>query len=149
MTSSLGMDDVSEINDIGFPTGDEKNDEKIRKLELINGLLKDYFSPEFLNRIDKISVFNELSSSDIKIIVKLNLKKLEDRIYKNKNIKITYSTKVVDFLTKKAVKLDKAGRSVLSVISDFVEDILVDSIISNPEKKELNIRVNNKKLRIY
>jgi ATP-dependent Clp protease ATP-binding subunit ClpC len=149
MTSSLGIDDVSEISDIGFPTGDEKNNEKIRKLELIDDLLKDSFSPEFLNRIDKTSIFNELSSSDIKIIVKLNLEKLKDRIYQNKNIKITYSTKVVDFLTKEALKLNKAGRSVLSVISDFVEDIIVNSIISNPEKKELIIKVNNKKLRAY
>ena len=149
MTSSLGIDDISEISDIGFPIGDEKKDEKTKKIELINDLLKDYFSPEFLNRIDKISIFNELSSSNIKDIIKLNLERLKDRIYKNKNINITYSVKVVDFLTKKALKLKKGGRSVLSVISDFVEDIIVDSIISKPLKKELNIRVNNKKLKVY
>ncbi len=149
MTSSLGIDDVSEISDIGFPIGNEKENEKNRKIELINDLLKDYFSPEFLNRVDKISIFNELSPSDIKNIVKLNLDKLKERIYKNRGISITYSPKVIDFLTKKALPLNKGGRSVLSVISDFVEDIIVNSIISNASKKELNICVNNKKLRIY
>jgi len=149
MTSSLGIDDVSEISDIGFPVGDEKNNEKNKKLELINDLLKDYFSPEFLNRVDKISIFNELSSSDIKTIIKLNLEKLKEKIYKEKEIKLDYSVKVIDFLTKKALFLNKGGRSVLTVISDFVEDIIVNSIISDSSKKELKIHVNNKKLEIY
>lgn len=149
MTSSLGMDDVSEISEIGFPIGDEKKNEKNRKIELINDLLKDHFAPEFLNRIDKIAVFNELSASDIKIIVKLNLDELKNRIIKEKGININYSVKVIDFLTKKALALNKGGRSVLTVISDFVSDIIVDSIISDSSKKELNIHVDNKKLKIY
>ncbi|MCF7795770.1 ATP-dependent Clp protease ATP-binding subunit [Patescibacteria group bacterium] len=149
MTSSLGIDEVSETTDIGFPVLDEEKNKKDKKIELINDLSKDYFSPEFLNRIDKISIFNELSSSEIKNIVKLNLEKLKNKIYKEKNITVNYSVKVVDFLTKESLKLNKGGRSVLVVISDYVEDVIVNSIISDSSKKELNIRVNNKKLKIY
>jgi len=67
--------------------------------ENIKASLTDYFSPEFVNRIDKVIVFNPLNKDDIKKIVKLRFENLENRL-QNKKIKLSYDNKVINFITK-------------------------------------------------
>jgi len=67
--------------------------------ENIKAGLTDYFSPEFVNRIDKVIVFNPLNKDDIKKIVKLRFENLENRL-QNKKIKLSYDNKVINFITK-------------------------------------------------
>jgi ATP-dependent Clp protease ATP-binding subunit ClpA len=67
--------------------------------ENIKASLTDYFSPEFVNRIDKVVVFNPLNKKDIKKIVELRFKHLEKRLAK-KDIKLTLNSKIITFITK-------------------------------------------------
>jgi len=62
--------------------------------------LTDYFSPEFINRIDKVIVFNPLDKEKIRSIVELILKDFESRLAQ-KNLSLKYASKVIDVITKK------------------------------------------------
>jgi ATP-dependent Clp protease ATP-binding subunit ClpA len=67
--------------------------------EKIMSSLSDFFSPEFLNRIDKITVFEPLDKKDIKKIVELQLQDLSQRL-SAKNVTLSYDTKILNFITK-------------------------------------------------
>jgi ATP-dependent Clp protease ATP-binding subunit ClpC len=68
--------------------------------ENIKNNLTNYFSPEFINRIDKLIVFNPLNKNQIKKIVELGLNNLEKRL-KNKDLELIYDTKILNYITKK------------------------------------------------
>jgi ATP-dependent Clp protease ATP-binding subunit ClpC len=68
--------------------------------EKIKNSLTDYFSPEFINRIDKVIIFNPLDKNQIKKIVLLQIKDFEERL-KTKNITLNIDAKVINFITKK------------------------------------------------
>ena len=67
--------------------------------ENIKAGLSNYFSPEFLNRIDKVVVFNPLNKINIKKIVILRLEDLEKRLLA-KEITLKYNTKVISYIAK-------------------------------------------------
>ena len=94
MTSNIGQDEfASKAAQIGFDIADSEEDKIMQdydkaKTNIVDNLT-DYFSPEFVNRIDKIVVFNPLDKEKIKKIVKLQMKEFEERLAK----KDTLSTK--------------------------------------------------------
>ena len=76
MTSNIGARQAAEFGGgIGFATNEEAN-----KKSIIEKELKKKFSPEFLNRIDKIVYFNNLTDENLKTIVRLEIDKLAKRI---------------------------------------------------------------------
>ncbi|MFA6537635.1 MAG: AAA family ATPase, partial [Patescibacteria group bacterium] len=91
MTSNIGSDTILESlnkTDLGFGNKEESLKESNEKKIL--GKLKDYFRPEFLNRIDEIIVFDALSKENIREIVDLQLAKVEQRL-KEKDIEIIFT----------------------------------------------------------
>lgn len=125
MTSNLGC---SKKN-IGFHEV-IKNDE-----------MKEFFSIEFLNRIDKICDFHSLSYQDIKKIVISKLKMLEED-YSEKEIHITFSTEVVNKIIEKSNYLEYGARKVDKIIEDVVNRYILDMIIygkSDISLKELEV----------
>ena len=85
MTSNIGSDEFGEKSaQIGFSmSGEEENDikrdfDKIR--DKVISSLDEYFAPELINRIDKITVFDALNQKSLKKIVTLQLHKLQQRL---------------------------------------------------------------------
>ena len=78
MTSNLGTEFVKSSGSLGFLGKDESDDVKVSH-EKIEKALKDAFRPEFLNRIDEIIMFSELSKDDVLEIVELQLKEIVER----------------------------------------------------------------------
>ena len=81
MTSNIGGDEfTSKAAQIGFSTSNEKEDKIIRDYEKIKERILDsldeYFLPEFINRIDKVIVFNPIDKKVLKKIILLEMKKL-------------------------------------------------------------------------
>ncbi len=113
--------------------------------ENITWNLNEYFSPEFINRIDKITVFSPLDKNSIKKIVKLQLENLENRL-KNKNIKIIYDSKALNFVTKSVYNPEFWAREIRRYITDNIEDKIAEKIIHSPRKKEFEFIVENNKL---
>jgi len=114
------------------------NFEKIRD-KVINEL-DEYFSPEFLNRIDSTIVFNPL---DKKILRKIIILKLDNLVKKlaNKNIKITYTNKIVNFINKEIFNPSFGARPVNRFIADHIEDLIALKILNSPNTKNIDLDV--------
>ncbi|MCR6574271.1 AAA family ATPase [Campylobacter insulaenigrae] len=114
MTSNLGL---KETNELGFLSNNtEKN----------NKAIKDFFAPEFINRIDKIVHFNDLNNEILEQIVQ---KELELIISNLKDISIEADQKVKEFIAKKASFKDFGVRLLKRVIADEIGEKLSDEIL--------------------
>lgn len=125
MTSNIGAKQASDFgNGIGFV-----NNADLNKKNIIKKSLKNQFSPEFLNRIDKIVYFNTLSEDNMREIVRLELDKLNKRM-ENIKYSIKYDDKVVDFIYKQAIKEKEYGaRPIIRLIQDNIENKITDALL--------------------
>ncbi|EAH8732860.1 AAA family ATPase [Campylobacter coli] len=120
MTSNLGL---KESNELGFLS---KNEEKS------NRAIKDFFAPEFINRIDKILHFNDLDDT---VLVKIIQKEL-DEISKNlKNIQLVADEKAKLYLAKKAYNKEFGVRLLKRIISEEIGEKISDEILFGKLKK--------------
>lgn len=120
MTSNLGL---KESNELGFLS---KNEEKS------NRAIKDFFAPEFINRIDKILHFNDLDDT---VLVKIIQKEL-DEISKNlKNIQLIADEKAKLYLAKKAYNKEFGVRLLKRIISEEIGEKISDEILFGKLKK--------------
>src|SRR5699024_9827626 len=79
-TSNLGTADISKAVGLGFTSNDAESDNYERMKLKVNDELKKHFRPEFLNRIDDIIVFHQLTQDQIIEMVDLMIGKLEERM---------------------------------------------------------------------
>ena len=114
MTSNLGLKENAEM---GFLS---KNEEKS------NRAIKEFFAPEFINRIDKILHFNDLNDESLEKIVQKEL----DEMAKNlKNITIVADSKSKIYLAQKAYKKEFGVRLLKRVIAEEIGEKLSDEIL--------------------
>lgn len=128
----------------------EKEETKIindynKAAETIKTNLSDYFSPEFINRIDKIIVFKPLDKNQIKKIVILWLKDLEERLEK-KGYKIQYDTKIINFITKTVYNPDYGAREVRRYLIDNIEDLIAEKIINSRNISNFILTIEKEKI---
>lgn len=127
MTSNIGARKAAELgNGVGFINNEDSN-----KKSIIDKELKKKFTPEFLNRLDQIIYFNNLSNDNLKNIVKLEINKFNNRL-NNINYNIIYSDDVVDYIHVEAVKKKEFGaRPIIRLIQDNIEDKITDLMLEN------------------
>lgn len=132
MTSNIGAKQVSEFGSgVGFVT-----DETSNKKSIIEKQLKQKFTPEFLNRIDKIVYFNSLTDDNLKDIVKLEINKFGNRL-KELKFNIKYDESVVNFIHEQAVKQKEYGaRPIIRLVQNNLEDKITDMILENEYEPE-------------
>jgi len=130
MTSNIGSDLISEMKPLGFGNGQAgKAPDKETIKNKISEALKDYFKPEFLNRIDETVVFNYLGTADIRKIVDLELDKVTERLKKTKEIKINFSVPLKNYLGEKGFDLNLGARPLKRLIQKIILDPLSLKII--------------------
>ncbi len=120
MTSNVGVSAI--------PVGKDLPSEQEEAI-IMQGLHKK-FSPEFINRIDNIVVFNTLTPEDIKKIVRLQMQKLGKRL-SAVNVDLSYSDAVVDFITKAGYQKEYGVRPLRRFIQTQIEDKISELIITN------------------
>ena len=127
LTSNLG---VKKLQDFGTGIGFSSTSygEEEMKKEILMKEMKNFFSPEFINRIDDTIVFNSLTNDDIKKITEIELKKLVSRLQEMK-YKITYDDTLVDYLSKVGYDEMYGARPLKRAIQDKVEDLLSDEVL--------------------
>ena len=127
MTSNIGARKAAELGGgLGFV-----NNEELNKKSIIEKELKKKFTPEFLNRLDQIVYFNNLSDNNLKDIVKLEINKFNTRL-NNINYNIVYSDSVVDHIYVEAVKKREFGaRPIIRLIQDNIEDKITDLMLEH------------------
>lgn len=129
LTSNLGVKKLQDFGTgIGFGTSTYSNEEA--KKDILMKEMKNFFSPEFLNRIDDTIVFNSLSKEDIKKITDIELKKLVARLDEMK-YKITYDESLVDYIAKIGYDEAYGARPMKRAIQDKVEDLLSEEVLTD------------------
>ena len=148
LTSNLGVKKLQDFGTgIGFSNNTYANEEA--KKQVIMKEMKNFFSPEFLNRIDDTIVFNSLTPDDIKKITEIELKKLVNRLSDIK-YKIVYDDTLVEYLAKVGFDEMYGARPLKRAIQDKVEDLLSEEVLTGKmvEGKTYNIKVDNDEIKI-
>ena len=128
LTSNLGVKKLQDFGTgIGFSNNTYANEEA--KKQMLMKEMKNFFSPEFINRIDDTVVFNSLSQEDIKKITDIELKKLMTRLVDMK-YKITYDESLVEYLAKIGYDELYGARPLKRAIQDKVEDLLSEEVLT-------------------
>ena len=128
LTSNLGVKKLQDFGTgIGFSNNTYSNEEA--KKQVLMKEMKNFFSPEFLNRIDDTIVFNSLSQEDIKKITKIELDKLTTRLV-DLNYKIIYDDTLVEYLAKIGFDELYGARPLKRAIQDKVEDLLSEEVLT-------------------
>ena len=116
-----------------------------RVTKLVNDELKNFFRPEFLNRIDEIIVFNHLTRYDIWQICGLMIKQLEDRL-KEKGIQLDVDLAVRAFLTDEGYDPIYGARPLRRAIMSYLEDILAERCLAETLYTGTKLIVTRKKV---
>jgi len=133
----LGWEPVPE------PIKDPEVFERVTKL--VNEELKNFFRPEFLNRIDEIIVFNHLTRIDIWEICELMIKSVQKRL-KEKNINLIVDLAVQAFLTDEGYDPIYGARPLRRAIMKYLEDTLAEQCLSKTLYPNTKIIVSRKKV---
>lgn len=145
MTSNLGSEIYSKrrmgIHSAEYYTNDETKSKIIKSL-------KEYFTPEFVNRLTSIICFNQLSKDDISKICIFELDNLLKRngIIKRR-LKISYEDDIVNYLTEKGFDPAYGARPLKREVEDSVGTALAHFIAENPkiDEREIRIKLNSNK----
>jgi ATP-dependent Clp protease ATP-binding subunit ClpC len=148
LTSNLG---VKKLQDFGSGIGFSKSpyaNEEARK-DVLMKEMKNFFSPEFINRIDDTIVFNSLTPEDIKKITVIELSKLGKRLEEMKyNIK--FDDTLIDYLSKVGYDEMYGARPLKRAIQDKVEDLISEEVLTGTmiEGKSYLIKVENDEVKV-
>ncbi|WP_162418204.1 ATP-dependent Clp protease ATP-binding subunit [Cyclobacterium roseum] len=157
MTSNIGVRDLKDFGaGIGFASkAKEENMDDVMKSTIQNALKK-AFSPEFLNRLDDVVIFNSLTKEHIHQIIDISLKKLFTRIT-DLGYDIELTDKAKDFLSEKGYDKQYGARPLNRAIQKYLEDALAEEILKGElsegdviiadysgEGDELDIKVTKK-----
>jgi len=136
MTSNVGARKVADFGaGIGFASGSAIAEESKKMDAIIKKELKNKFSPEFLNRLDDIILFDQLESVDILKIVQIELDNFSDRMHDEGYI-FKFAKPAKDFLVKEGYDQAYGARPIKRAIQKYVEDIVADAIIDQTIKKD-------------
>lgn len=129
MTSNIGVRKLKDFGQgVGFATESRQNEADAHTKNVINKALKRTFSPEFLNRIDDVVVFNSLKQAEIFKIIDIALKGLYKRVEElGYTLKLSEKAKV--FIAEKGYDPQFGARPLHRAIQKYVEDPLAEEIL--------------------
>jgi ATP-dependent Clp protease ATP-binding subunit ClpC len=128
MTTNLGSRDISKGVGLGFSMGDDVEGNYDRMKLKVNEELKQHFRPEFLNRLDDVIVFHQLSRPEILQIVDLMVTSLDDRL-KDKDMGLILTDQAKELLVDKGYDQSLGARPMRRTIQREIEDVLSEKIL--------------------
>lgn len=153
MTGNLGVK-VGNSKEIGFVplssnrkleissvfVGGKKNDDFEKSV-------KEFFPPEFINRLDEIVIFDHLKPEEIRQIVDLKINELQQQL-ENQGLKLHVSDETKNFLAKKGYNREYGARPLNRVINEFIKNEISTVLMKNLGKiqKDLYVDVNNEEI---
>jgi ATP-dependent Clp protease ATP-binding subunit ClpB len=147
MTSNIGSEFIAKMGTLGF-LGEKEEATKKSLKEQVMDALRENFRPEFLNRIDEIIIFNYLGKEEIKKIVDLELRKVEERLGK-KEIKVDFTDSAKQFLAEKGFDPNLGARPLKRVIQKLILDPLSLKIVAGEIKEGEKVTVDLKDNKIF
>ncbi len=147
MTSNIGVRQLKDFGQgVGFATNARQESAEENSKAVIQGALKRTFSPEFLNRIDDIVIFNELDQEDIFKIIDITLLALFERLAEM-DFTLQLSDGAKKFVAEKGYDRQFGARPLHRAIQKYIEDPLAEFILNEtPEPGvELHAELNEDK----
>jgi len=136
MTSNVGARKISDFGSgIGFSSSSTIAEESKKMDSIIKKELKNKFSPEFLNRLDDIILFDQLQNEDILKIVQIELNAFCERMAMD-GYSFKFTKLAKDFLVKEGYDPSYGARPVKRAIQKYVEDIVADAILDESLKAD-------------
>ncbi len=130
MTSNIGVRQLQDFGTgVGFGTKSQADQAEENSQKIIQNALKKAFSPEFLNRIDDMIIFNSLTNSDIHKIIDIELKKLYGRV-NDLGYKMKITDEAKDYIANKGYDEKHGARPLNRAIQKYIEDPLAEEIIN-------------------
>ncbi len=120
MTSNLGSDLIME-------SAGEKNYQELKNK--INGVIGDYFRPEFLNRIDETVIFHSLEKEHVKQIARLQLQRLSERLADNE-YQFEFTEEALSLIAEKGFDPIYGARPLKRAIQQWIENPLAEKLLS-------------------
>jgi ATP-dependent Clp protease ATP-binding subunit ClpC len=159
MTSNIGSRQLKDFGQgVGFATAAKNSQQNEYARSVIENALKKTFSPEFINRIDDIVIFENLEREDIHKIIDIEMRRLYDRV-RMLNYEILVSDGAKDFIADKGWDPQFGARPLKRAIQKYIEDNLAEEIIRanlnqgdtilidhNPESDDIVIKITGKQL---
>lgn len=131
MTSNIGSRQLKDFGSgVGFTTSAKQESLDSHTKGVIRNALKRTFSPEFLNRIDDVVIFNNLSQEDIYRIIDVNLKKLFKRV-RNLGYEIELAESAKKFLSEKGFDPEYGARPLRRAIQKYLEDEIAEEVLKS------------------
>src|SRR5690606_19828818 len=130
MTSNIGARQLKDFGDgVGFATASRQAQEDENNKAIIEKALKRTFSPEFLNRIDDVVVFNSLTKENIFEIIDILMKGVMKRL-QNLGFSLELSLDAKNFLAEKGYDQHFGARPLHRAIQKYIEDPLAEEILN-------------------
>ena len=135
MTSNAGSN--TKVGSVGFNrTADEQGKDRAMKA------LQDFLRPEFINRVDEIVYFHQLTEDNFKAIAGLMLKELKDSLAE-RHISLTWEDSLLDYLVKKSYSAAYGARNLRRLIQKELEDAIAERIIGSWQHPVSRINVSS------
>ncbi len=119
MTSNIGAEHIDRMSDFGFQRSHDDDSQYGRAKDKVMESLKNYFRPEFINRLDEVIVFDILSPAVIAEIVKMQVENVEKRLA-TKDIELTVSDEVLAYLAREGYDPKFGARPLKRVIQSKI-----------------------------
>lgn len=141
LTSNLGVKAVMEKNSIqriGFSNSSINNDDvnkEIEKKKIIEKSVSDYFSPEFLNRVDKVVTFNSLTKEIMSSVLDKEISELKENLIEIGNYQLKISKTAKNYILDRGFVENGGVRTLQKTLKDLVEDEICNMILDSKIKK--------------
>ncbi|MEU6918472.1 ATP-dependent Clp protease ATP-binding subunit [Streptomyces olindensis] len=147
MTSNLGSEAITRRGaTLGFASGGADADEEARREQILRPL-REHFRPEFLNRIDEIVVFRQLSTEQLRQITDLLLDRTRSLV-RGKGITVTFTDRAVDWLAERGYQPEYGARPLRRTIQREVDNELSRLLLDGrvPEGGQVTVDVEDGRL---
>lgn len=139
MTSNIGARSIQKRGNMGFQSGTDISREKME--EQVMSQVKQTFAPEFINRLDEIIIFDELTDTDLEQIIDLQVAKLNGMLEKRK-LKVRMTESARDWLIEKTCADRSYGaRPLKRALQKYVEDELSEALIQGEVGEDSEIEI--------
>jgi ATP-dependent Clp protease ATP-binding subunit ClpC len=132
ITSNIGADLIKKQTEIGFGVDTHQMDDKVIKEKIMSEVNKK-LKPEFINRLDGMVIFHQLTKDNLKGVLDIEIQKVLDRL-KGRDIEVHLDDKAKEFLIDKGFQPEFGARPLRRKIEEFLVDPLTDEILTSPDE---------------
>ncbi len=143
MTSNVGSEMIANRGTLGFSDQDIDSEESYQGMkDRVTGEVHKVFRPEFLNRLDDLIVFHQLTRKQVRQIANLMLSELKKRLDEEHSISLTFDKKANDLLVERGYDSDYGARPMRRAIERMIENRISELILEGTFGDGSTIRVS-------